>query len=177
MGILKSLQKSARWYILILIGSLTWNPQHYPPWVAWRSSPLLYPGERNTSVFSHQLQCYAGFNHFDLWRCGVHTVVLTVTDFWRPSGDTCSSSATTLISCALTTDATSWPSACTHINRQRWSLQSNRIVSINPSLSHMYACMTERPGVAGSRHFPDEGQRTAPCRCWFAPLEWSIGCP
>ncbi|TNN75927.1 hypothetical protein EYF80_013897 [Liparis tanakae] len=35
------------------------------------------------------------------------TVSLKVTAFCRPSGDTCSSSATTLISCALTTAATS----------------------------------------------------------------------
>lgn len=32
--------------------------------------------------------------------------------FCNPSGEICSNSATTLISCALTTDATSWPSAC-----------------------------------------------------------------
>ena len=42
----------------------------------------------------------------------VLTMTLWVMDFFSPSGEICRSSATTLISWALTTDATSWPSAC-----------------------------------------------------------------
>lgn len=57
-----------------------------------------------------------------------------------------------------------------HEQRQSLSLQS--IIH-----NHMWVFMTKRPGVAGSRHFPDEGQKTEPCRCWFAPLEWSTRCP
>lgn len=42
---------------------------------------------------------------------------------------------------------------------------SHKLYKLIVTNDHMWVFVTKRPGVAGSRHFPDEGQRTAPCRC------------
>lgn len=94
--------------------------------------------------------------------------------FCRPSGEICSSSATTRISWALTTDATSWPSA--------WNAKSSKIfnyIENNYTLSKekFFTLFIILPHVSESRHFPCAVWRTRLER-WLTDLQkWSRGSP
>lgn len=78
-------------------------------------------------------------------------------DFCKPSGEICNSSATTRISLALSTEATSWQSVCKDPNESQTSFLEKGIVPLTSSAaSYLIFFKVDIPQVKDGRQDSEE---------------------
>lgn len=118
--------------------------------------------------------------HWRHYQACFLTVTLKVMDFCRPSGEICRSSATTRISWALTTDATSWDSVC----QDKESQKSNLLHGTSEIEHYSAASWGEGkdtsiwlsffvPRISRRRHFLSGGWKTGFWRYRSGLRHWS----